>query len=142
MAFPGPDGALGADQLLASARGDLHRLTPAEALAELRQGAALVDIRPREQRERDGLLPGARVIQRNVLEWRLDPRGADRDAEIAVPGRRVILICDEGYQSSLAAATVRRFGIDATDVVGGVQSWLAEGLPTSPCGSGGGEGAA
>jgi rhodanese-related sulfurtransferase len=118
-----------ADELLRAARAEIDRLTPAEALAEAREGALLIDIRPSEQRDRDGLLPGARVISRNVLEWRLDPNSAHRDAEIAAAGRRVVLVCDEGYQSSLAAATVKRFGLDAADVVGGVQSWMDEGLP-------------
>jgi rhodanese-related sulfurtransferase len=125
-----PDPVVSVEDLLSWARAGLERLTPAEALAESEDGAALVDIRPTEQRERDGTLPGAVVISRNVLEWRLDPRGEHRDDDLGRPGRRVILICNEGYQSSLAAATVRRFGVDATDVVGGVQSWLADGLPT------------
>lgn len=124
-----PDDVLTAEELLAEARREIARLTPAEALAESRDGALLVDIRPLEQRERDGLLPGAHAISRNVLEWRLDPRGADRDPKLATPGRRVILVCDEGYQSSLAAATLKRFGLDAADVIGGMQSWLNAGLP-------------
>ena len=129
-----PDEALSVEQLLGEARAALVRLSPAEALAESRERGVLVDIRSQEQRERDGALPGARVIPRNVLEWRLDPRCEHRDAEIAVPGARVILICDEGCQSSLAAATLRRFGIDATDVTGGVQAWLVDGLPIEPRG--------
>jgi rhodanese-related sulfurtransferase len=126
------DPLISVGELLSSARADLVRLTPARALAEAEAGAALVDIRPSEQRERDGLLPGARVISRNVLEWRLDPDSDHCDGDVASPGRRVIIVCDEGYQSSLAAATVRRFGLDATDVIGGFQAWLAEGLPTDP----------
>jgi rhodanese-related sulfurtransferase len=69
------------------------------------------------------------VIPRNVLEWRLDPSCEHRDPELAVSDRLVILICNEGYQSSLAAATLRRFGVDATDVAGGAQAWIAAGLP-------------
>ena len=92
----------------------------------------MVDIRPADQRERDGCLPGARVIPRNVLEWRLDPRCEHRDPDVARADRQVIVVCDEGYQSSLAAATLRRLGLDATDVIGGVQSWRAEGLPLGP----------
>ena len=72
------------------------------------------------------------MIQRNVLEWRLDPACRHRDPELAQPGRTVIVICDEGYQSSLAAATLRTFGLDATDVIGGAQAWRAEGLPLDP----------
>jgi len=129
MPLDSPDEIVTIDELLASARAQIARLTPAEALAETQNGAILVDIRPVEQRERDGLLPGAHVIARNVLEWRLDPGSEHRDPSIARTDRRVIVICDEGYQSSLAAATLRRFGLDATDVVGGAQSWLKDGLP-------------
>ena len=92
----------------------------------------MVDIRPADQRERDGRLPGAHVIPRNVLEWRLDPGCEHRDPDVARADRQVIVVCDEGYQSSLAAATLRRLGLDATDVIGGVQSWRAEGLPLGP----------
>jgi rhodanese-related sulfurtransferase len=95
----------------------------------MRTGGVVVDIRPLEQRERDGSLPGARVIPRNVLEWRLDPRCEHRDPDVGRADRKVIVICDEGYQSSLAAANLRRLGLDATDVIGGVQAWRAEGLP-------------
>ncbi len=131
MASDKRNGLGGVDALLAAARAEIDRLTPAEALAETERGAAMVDIRPVEQRQRDGDLPGARVIQRNVLEWRLDPGSEERDPELAQPGRRVILICNEGYQSSLAAATVRRFGLDAADVIGGVQRWRGDGLELS-----------
>ena len=75
-------------------------------------GAVLIDIRPVEQRRRDGAIPGARVVSRNVLEWRLDPRSAHRDPELARTDCPVILICNEGYQSSLAAATLCDFGLD------------------------------
>lgn len=69
------------------------------------------------------------MIPRNVLEWRLDPRCEHRDPDVTRAGCKVILVCNEGYQSSLAAATLRRLGLDATDVIGGVQAWCAEGLP-------------
>lgn len=95
-------------------------------------GALIVDIRPSEQRERDGEVPGAHVIPRNVLEWRLDPACEHRDDKLARTDGAVIVVCDEGYQSSLAAATLRRFGVDATDVIGGVQAWREEGLPMRP----------
>lgn len=130
------DRPLTVEELLASSRAGLRRLTPAEALAETRSGATLVDIRPADQRRRDGELPGGRVIPRNVLEWRLDPGGPDRDPVVGRTGARVIIVCDEGFQSSLAAATARRLGIDATDVIGGVQRWLADGLPVEPAGDG------
>ena len=116
------------DEMLALARSEIVRLTPREALAAIRKGAVLVDIRSKEQRERDGALPGGHVIPRNVLEWRIDPRCEYRDPRIARLDRRVIVICDEGYQSSLAAASLRRFGLDTADVIGGVQSWRDEGL--------------
>jgi rhodanese-related sulfurtransferase len=116
-------------QLLEAARGELERLTPADALAAQRSGAVLVDIRSESQRAADGGIPGAIRHQRNVLEWRLDPDCEHRDRDVARRDLRVVLICDEGFQSSLAAATVRRFGVNATDVVGGFQAWRAAGLP-------------
>jgi rhodanese-related sulfurtransferase len=119
------------EQLLAGARSQLTRLSPAEAHTAATHGAILVDIRADSQRARDGLLPGARFIPRNELEWRLDPASSYRDDYCARLDRRLILICNEGYQSSLAAATLTRFGLDVTDVVGGFQGWRASGLPVS-----------
>jgi len=119
------------DQLLDEARGRIDRLSPVEGDAAARAGAVLIDIRSDDQRARDGALPGARFIARNVLEWRLDPASPHRDQACARRDLRLILICDEGYQSSLAAATLRRFGLDATDVVGGFQAWKAAGLATT-----------
>jgi rhodanese-related sulfurtransferase len=113
---------------LAAARSAIERFTPVQALAAVEAGAILIDIRPLEQRERDGLVPGAHVVARNVLEWRLDPRGAYREPALARLDRLVILICDEGYQSSLAAAIVSGFGLEVGDVIGGVQEWRREGL--------------
>jgi rhodanese-related sulfurtransferase len=124
-----PDEPLGVDALLSQARSKLTRLTPAEAVRAAEAGAVIVDIRPAEQRARDGTPAGARVIPRNAFEWRIDPRSEHRDPAAAVTDRQVIVICNEGYQSSLAAATARGFGVDATDVVGGVQGWIAAGLP-------------
>jgi rhodanese-related sulfurtransferase len=120
------------DQLLDEARGQIERLSPAEAEAAARAGAVLVDIRSDEQRARDGTPPGATVIARNVLEWRLDPASPYRDRACARRDVRVILVCDEGYQSSLAAATLKRFGLDATDMIGGFQAWRTAGLPVAP----------
>jgi len=118
------------DELLAAARARLARLTPVAALAAMRTGAVLVDIRSDSQRMRDGHVPGAHFIARNVLEWRLDPACPHRDRELAQSDARLLLLCDEGYQSSLAAATIRSFGIaGATDVIGGFQAWRAAGLP-------------
>jgi rhodanese-related sulfurtransferase len=117
------------DQLLDEARLQLRRLSPVEAHAAARAGALLIDIRSENQRARDGTVPGARFIARNVLEWRLDPTSPDRDPGCARRDRRLVLICNEGYQSSLAAATLKRFGLDATDVIGGFQAWRSAGLP-------------
>lgn len=116
------------ETLLADARRGLHRLEPVEAFDAARSGAVLVDTRPLEQRERDGVIPGALVIDRNVLEWRLDPASDFREPAVA-DDQRVIIICNEGYSSSLAAATLQLLGRDATDVIGGFQNWLACGLP-------------
>jgi rhodanese-related sulfurtransferase len=121
------------DQLLSTARSRLDRLTPAEAHAAARRGAVIVDIRSDSQRERDGLVPGARRVPRNVLEWRCDPASEHRDPALARPDAHIVLLCDEGYQSSLAAATLQQLGIRrATDVEGGFQAWRAEGLPVDP----------
>ena len=122
-------GHLSVDDLLEEARRDLVRMSPAQAHAARSEGALLIDIRSESQRGRDGELPGAQVVARNVLEWRLDPASPHRDPALARRDRRVIVLCDEGYQSSLAAATLRRFGLDATDVAGGFQAWRAAGLP-------------
>jgi len=117
------------EELLHEARLGLTRLAPLEAEAARRDGALLVDIRGDRQREADGLVPGAHVVARNVLEWRLDPESTYRDPACARRDRLIVLICDEGYQSSLAAATLRRLGLDATDLDGGFQAWRAAGLP-------------
>jgi len=119
-------------QLLEAARATLLRLTPAEADAAQAQAAVLVDIRSDHQRDRDGMVPGARHVPRNVLEWRCDPACADRDPELARAHLHLIVMCDEGYQSSLAAATLQQLGLRrATDVIGGFQAWRAAGLPVS-----------
>ena len=118
------------EELLTAARARLERLTPEEAHAAMGAGALLVDIRSDSQRAADGLIPGARVVARNVLEWRLDPASPFRDPELGRPDARLVLLCDEGYQSSLVAATVLSFGVaGATDVIGGFQAWRAAGLP-------------
>ena len=121
------------DQLLAEARARLTRLDPGEAAAAVRDGALLIDIRSESQRAEDGVVPGSVFVARNVLEWRCDPRGAHRDPRVADPERSVIVMCDEGFQSSLAAATLQELGHDrATDLVGGFQAWRAAGLPVAP----------
>lgn len=108
--------------MLASARSQLDRVEPHVLADEVAAGALVVDIRPLEQRQRDGELPGALVIDRNVLEWRLDPTCPHRLPE-ATAGRRVILVCDEGYSSGLAAATLCELGVQATDLVDGFQGY-------------------
>jgi rhodanese-related sulfurtransferase len=118
------------EELLARARARLERLDPQAASQAIASGdALLIDIRAESQRAADGVVPGARFIPRNVLEWRCDPASEWHDDEIAA-GLRIILMCDEGYQSSLAAATLRDLGVDATDLAGGFQAWRAAGLPT------------
>jgi rhodanese-related sulfurtransferase len=117
------------DDLLSDARSRLVRLSPRDCFEAVKRGAVLIDIRSESQRAVDGLIPGARFVPRNVLEWRLDPRSEHCDPELASGDRLVVLLCNEGYQSSLAAATVRRFGVDATDVAGGFQAWREAGLP-------------
>lgn len=108
------------DELLARAR---HAIAPRATVRDL-AGALVVDIRPVEQRARDGVLPGAIVIDRNVLEWRLDPTSEHRCAEVAGPDQRIVLACDEGYASSLAAATLRELGVrNVTDLDGGYRAW-------------------
>jgi rhodanese-related sulfurtransferase len=121
-----------AEELLAEARSGLERLGPAEAQRALENGALLIDIRADSQRERDGLIPGARVLNRNVLEWQLDPEGDWRDPELARADAHVVLMCQDGYQSSLAAANLQKLGIErATDVAGGFRAWRAAGLPVA-----------
>lgn len=125
----------GIDQMLADARSRLDRVTPSEAYRELQSGAALlVDTRPAAQRDQCGAVDPAlpvRVVERNVLEWRFDPRSDARLPEAAYDAR-VIVLCQEGYSSSLAAESLQRLGIRrASDVIGGFEAWQQEGLPTS-----------
>ena len=120
------------DDLLARARARIDRLDPAEAHDEMRAGAALVDVRLESQIARDGTVPGAIVVARNVLEWRCAPDGEHRDPRLAHPEARLIVMCDGGYQSSLAAATLRELGLRrAADLAGGFQAWRDAGLPVS-----------
>jgi rhodanese-related sulfurtransferase len=126
---------LGIDELLAQARSGLRRVSPAQAAAEIDSGGALlVDIRPAAQRAAEGEVdPAYRplVIERNVLEWRLDPR-SDARLEVAAYGLRVLVLCQEGYTSSLAAAALQQLGLTrATDVDGGFAAWRTAGLPVA-----------
>jgi len=126
-----PPGARTVDEILASARARLHRLDPAQALAAQRDGAVLVDIRPAVQRAATGVIPGAIVVERNHLEWRFDP-ASDARLPIASYDLRVVVYCQEGYTSSLAAASLQDLGLSrATDLAGGIEAWQAAGLPTT-----------
>jgi rhodanese-related sulfurtransferase len=121
------------EELLAEVRGRIDRLEPAEAAARLAAGALLVDTRPWEQRSRDGEVPGAVVIDRNVLEWRLDPASPWRIPEATDHDVEVIVLCNQGYSSSLVADTLRTLGLHrAADVIGGFEAWAAAGLPSVP----------
>jgi rhodanese-related sulfurtransferase len=111
------------DDLLATARARLDRVEPDELDAEREAGALIVDIRPLESRQAEGALDGAIVIDRNVLEWRLDPASDHRIPEITGYDHRIVIVCNEGYQSSLAAATLQDLGLHrATDLVGGYRA--------------------
>ena len=126
------------DDLLEDARARLTRVEPIDALAARQRGATIIDIRSDSQIAEDGSVPGALVISRNVLEWRLDPASRYRHPQAPDLGDHVILMCDAGYQSSLAAVTLQQLGFGrATDLVGGFQAWRAAGLPTAPVGGGG-----
>jgi rhodanese-related sulfurtransferase len=118
------------DDLLAAARRRIRRLDPEEAARAWAQGALLIDIRPTLQRSWEGEIPGAVAVERNVLEWRLDPASAHCLAEITDHHREIIVVCSEGYASSLVAATLVELGYtSAADVTGGYQAWAAAGLP-------------
>ena len=120
------------DTLLSDARRRLDRLGPREAADAQRRGALLVDIRPEANRLVEGELPGALVIERIHLEWRLDPASDARIPQASYDAH-VILVCNEGYSSSLAAATLQDLGVRrATDLIGGFRAWKIAGLPTTP----------
>ncbi|MER5628866.1 rhodanese-like domain-containing protein [Streptomyces nitrosporeus] len=128
-----PAPPVGIDELLDRVRSGYERIGPSAAAAAAEQGAVLVDIRYAALRERDGLVPGALVVERNELEWRLDPRGSHRLPQAVGHGLRIVVICDEGYASSLAVASLHQLGLHrATDLVGGFQAWRAAGLPVLP----------
>ncbi len=111
--------------MLTRARARLDRVPPELLAAEAAAGALIIDTRPVEQRERDGALPGAMVVDRNVLEWRLDPTSAHRLPLVTGVDQRIIVVCNEGYSSSLAAATLQDLGLRrVTDLTGGYQAWL------------------
>jgi rhodanese-related sulfurtransferase len=120
------------DQLLREARDRLDRLEPAEAFAAQKAGALLIDTRSSDERRRDGVIPGALHIPRTVLEWRLDPDSPWRNPYVGGLDRPIVLLCDHGYSSLLAAATLVELGFAAaSDVIGGFEAWRDAGLPTA-----------
>jgi rhodanese-related sulfurtransferase len=122
-----------ADTLVEEARAGIERVSPERAHQAHRQGALLIDIRPAQQRATHGIVPGALIIERNVLEWRLDPTGDHRLAEVTSHDRPVFILCQQGYASSLAAASLAALGYARSgDVIGGFDAWAAAGLPIAP----------
>jgi rhodanese-related sulfurtransferase len=118
------------DDLLTAARAHIRRLDPHETAAACRRGAMLIDIRPTLQRRWEGEVPGAVVVERNVLEWRLDPASAHRLGEVTDHEQEIVVMCSEGYASSLVAATLVELGYaSAGDLDGGFQAWAKAGLP-------------
>ena len=119
--------------LLEAARAKLERLGPVAARAATESGAVIVDTRCAEARQVSGVIPGSVHVPLSVLYWRLDPTSGHDDKRLSDPKRQVILVCADGYSSSLAAATLRDLGFErATDVVGGFNGWVAAGLPVEP----------
>ena len=134
MAVPArPEGARSIEEILAQARARLDRVTPAEAFKEQEAGGFLVDIRPAWQRAEQGEIPGSTVIERNHLEWRLDPASDARLPWVTGYDHRIIVFCVEGFTSSLAAAALHDLGLSqATDIEGGYRAWVADGFPSAP----------
>jgi rhodanese-related sulfurtransferase len=125
-----PAGTRTIEELLAEVRRRIERIGPEEAATRHAAGALLIDTRPWEQRSRDGEVPGALCVDRNVLEWRLDPASPDRLPQITGYGLEVVVLCNEGYSSSLVADTLRTLGLRRTvDVIGGFVAWAEAGLP-------------
>jgi len=121
------------DQLITRTRAELPpRPVPADLAGIIADGGLVIDTRPASLRDRDGSLPGAHIIERNVLEWRLDPASPDRLPDVTGHDQVIIVACSEGYASSFAAASLQQLGFgSATDLVGGFQAWRAAGLPTA-----------
>jgi rhodanese-related sulfurtransferase len=119
------------DELLAAARAGIERLSPQDANARVASGALIVDIRPAWQRENDGEIPGSVIVERNHLEWRLHP-ASGANLPLASEGQEWIVVCTEGYTSSLAASALVSLGLPAADIVGGIEAWRAAGLPVVP----------
>lgn len=121
------------EELFAAARARIERLEPVEAFAAAGRDAVLIDIRSDLDRERDGIVPGSLHIPRTVLEWRLDPESSWRNPHVGGLDAQIVLLCDSGYSSVFAAATLVDLGFQrAGDVVGGFAAWREAGLPTAP----------
>ena len=121
------------DDLLAEARARFDRVTAEQAFGELQRGALLIDTRTHEQRRDAGSVPGAIVLDRTVFEWRLDPASPSHLPEVTDHDTRIIVLCRQGYSSSLAAASLQELGLHrATDVIGGFEAWIEAGLPVEP----------
>ncbi|MGS0684081.1 rhodanese-like domain-containing protein [Nakamurella sp. GG22] len=122
----------GVDTILEKARSGLRRVAPTDVSAAVARGALVIDTRTDLQRRRQGTLPFGLVIDRTVLEWRLDPASPDRIPEVTGHDMEIIVVCRQGYSSSLAAASLRSLGLwRATDMIDGVEGWLAAGLPVT-----------
>ncbi len=127
-----PPGARTIEEILEAARARLTRVTPLEAFKEAADGAVLIDIRPAAQRAEHGEIPGSTVIERNHLEWRLDPACEARLPWVTGYDHRIIVFCMDGYTSSLAAASLQDLGLgQATDMIGGFRAWTAHDLPSA-----------
>jgi rhodanese-related sulfurtransferase len=123
-------GGVSIEETLAASRRGVRRLTPVEVMAAVNSGALLIDTRTEIQRVEQGELPSAVVIDRTVLEWRLDPACEARIPEATSYDADIIVVCRQGYSSSLAVASLRTIGLRrATDIIGGVEAWVAAGLP-------------
>lgn len=134
VTYAPPPGSRTIDQVLADARARLDRLSPQQAQRAVSAGAVLVDIRPAAQRSAEGEIPGALIVERNVLEWRFDPASAARVPQASYDAH-IIVVCSEGYTSSLAAAALHELGVrHATDLDGGFVAWQAAGLPVRSAG--------
>ena len=128
-----PAGAHTIDEILLAARARLRRLTPQQAFGEVSLGGVLIDIRPAAQRAEQGEIPGSTIVERNHLEWRLDPCSEARLPWVTGYDHRIVVICVDGYTSSLAAAALQDLGLQqATDLDGGFQAWRRAGLPATP----------
>ena len=131
-----PAGARTIDEILEAARQRLVRVTPVEAFREVAAGAVLIDIRPAAMRRRDGEIPGSAIVERNHLEWRVDPCSDARLPWVTGYDHRIIIVCQDGYTSSLAAAALLDLGLHrATDMTGGFTAWAVAGLPWAPGGT-------